>query len=413
MEDDLEDKCFICAEKCTDSAFFLIHLTSKKNKTKYLTLIGDLINKEYELRVCERNKVCERCCVLLEKYDELQQETKTVKSVLSRQIASSYNIETNEEQIFMDNSKTFIKLNPSANNISDIKYSCKMCKFVTTGHNVDVINAHCLYHKIQTDYKIQANEIIKDLTPSIRRNNRNQPIGRENRNQPEFTKKVIQVQKTKSILSNTETKTECEDESYFQIPNIIIEQQEYDEETLENAIDLNLILGEENSEISNLKNNKCMMSSCGEKFEFVADYVKHLKLNHKSCTINHIFSIVRANIKRPKKHSKMMCPYCFSLCHNSELLEEHVRLHETGNKPQIFTERIHDFVSNLIKLSDVTEEVCKNNSMNVQCKYCTQLFCEDKKYHNHLALEHGRCFICLSSVEDKTLLRDHIVAHSK
>jgi hypothetical protein len=395
MEDDC---CFICAENCTDSYFYLINLASKKYKTKFTTLIGDLINTEYELRVSERNKVCSKCCVLLEKFDEMQQETKTIKSVLSRQIANTYDIETNEPQIFIDHSKLFIKLNSSAS-ISDIKYSCKMCRFVT--NKIDNVNTHCMYHKIITDSKIQTNEIIKDLNPASKRNN---PIGREIRINPELVKstQVNQNSDLKKAEVHLENETHDEKESGLEI-------SEYDEKTLETKIDLDLL--EDEAYDSNLKNNKCMMNTCEEEFNFVCQYVKHLKIKHKS-SLNHIFAVVRANIKRPNKLDNLMCPYCFTKTPNIDLLEEHVLHHEEAAKSKLFTERINLFCNDLIKIASFQDEAFRNGSAKkIVCKYCTKLYYQQKLYNNHLATSHNCCFICYGTYEDKKMLRDHIKGH--
>lgn len=392
MENDI---CFLCLENCSESYFYLIHLTSKKYKTKFTSLISDLINKEYELRVSDNNKICFRCNVILEKFDELQQETKNVKSILSRQIAKSYNIETSEELVFMDNSKVFIKLNPNAD-FSETRYSCKMCKFIT--NHIDSVNSHCLYHKILTDSKIQTNEIIKDLSHATKRNS---PIGREMR-KIENTK-TMQPQHT--LIPRTEVITAV---SAMDDGDDYLSCQEYDEESLENIIDLKLL--EDEMYDSNLKNKKCMMTSCNEEFKFIADYVKHLKTEHKSCTLNHIFAVVRANVKRPKELSKLSCPYCFSKSPTMEMFEQHITHHEEAAKSKLFTDRINEFVVNLINLANYS---LHENAEQWSCKYCEQVFNDPKAYNNHLALQHRRCFICFSPCDDKLILRDHILSHTR
>jgi hypothetical protein len=351
-----------------------------------------LINKEYELRVSEKNKICERCCVLLERFDELQQETRTVKSILSRQIAITYDIETSEEMIFMDNSKTFVKLNQSSGNMGEIKYSCKMCRYVTT--EIDSVNSHCLYHKILTESKIQANEIIKETTQSIKRN---VPIGRESQNRNGSVQVVKDVPR-----SFVETREEIAGEE-----NQFAACLEYEEDCLENLVDLDLL--EDENCMSNLKNQTCMMNDCDVEFKYIADYVKHLRLDHKSCTLNHIFAVIRANVRRPKKTTKLSCPYCFSTAPNVELFEEHVRHHEEAAKSKVFTDRINEFVNNLIKLSNFGE----HEPSKWTCRYCEEAFINTTQYNNHLALRHNRCFICFSQCHSKVILRDHICSHTR
>lgn len=423
--------CFICAEDCSSSYFYLINLASKKYKTKYTSLIGDLINPEYELRVTNENKICERCSVLIEKYDELQHETKTVKSVLGRQIAHTYSIETSETMVYMDKSKTFVELQPSALSNIEVKYSCKLCpRYVT--NCIDTVNSHILYHKIVTEGQIQTNELLKDLTPSQKRN---QSIRRETQRRPEAPKPVVhqQVVLEKPIshvdkVEEMRRKLEAElptmkNELPLEIAAISI-QEEYDEDTLESLIDLDML--DDPFYDSNLKNHQCMVSGCLQEFTYVSDYVRHLKLKHKS-TLNHIFAVVRANIKRPNKVNKLMCPYCFTRTSNSQALEHHVRQHEEAAKSNLFTDRINDFVTNVMSSSrcvtcdceiidptvlECNHEIVKNGmAPKMNCMYCVRDFYSDKLYNNHLAMDHGHCFICGSTCDDKTVLSDHIRSH--
>lgn len=124
--------------------------------------------------------------------------------------------------------------------------------------------------------------------------------------------------------------------------------QEYDEQTLESLIDLNLL--DDQFFDSNLKNRKCMVGGCSKEFKYVSDYVRHLKLKHKS-TLNHIFAVIRTNIKRPAKLDKFMCPYCFTKTSSNDSLENHVRQHEEAAKSNLFTDRINDFVNNVMSSS--------------------------------------------------------------
>lgn len=193
------DQCFVCFEDCSNSYFFLVNLTSKKFKTKYTALIGELINPEYELRVDSENKICERCSMILEKYDELQHETKTIKSVLARQIAHTYGIDTAEPMIFLDKSKCFVELGPKANN-AEATYSCKLChSFVTD--SLDTVNSHLIYHKIVTQEQMKTNEMLRDL--SSNKSSRNQPIHkpREALEMPETPKQTVQKNFSKSRQS--------------------------------------------------------------------------------------------------------------------------------------------------------------------------------------------------------------------
>lgn len=425
----MSQSCFVCAGDCKNSYFFLINLTSKKYKTKFTSLIGDFISNEYELRITDDNKICERCAVIIEKYDELKHEAKTVKSVLGRQIAQTYGIESNETQVYMDKSKVFTELGAVSVN-KTTKYSCKLCPHYVT-ESIDLINTHCLYHKITTENRIDAVRVISDVTPTAQRN---QPIRRESPKviEPSNIRKVQQLsqKRLKTLttgLNETRQPVKIEtaaapilDESSINI------QQEYDEELLEQLIDLDLL--EDPLCDSNLRNNECMVANCSQEFKYISDYVRHLKLRHKS-TLNHIFAVVRANIKRPTKVSKFMCPYCFTKMANSQALEFHVKEHEDSAKSNLFVERIGDFVTNVMSSSrcqtcdweitdpsvlDCSHESVKNGlAPKTSCTYCFREFYSDRLYHNHLAAEHGHCFICgqVSPSDDRMVLVDHIRSH--
>lgn len=424
--------CFVCAGDCKDSYFFLINLTSKKFKTKFTTLIGDFISSEYELRITDDNKICERCAVIIEKYDELKHEAKTVKSVLGRQIAQTYGIESNETMVYMDKSKIFAELGAGSVNKTS-KYSCKLCPHFVTD-SIDLINTHCLYHKITTENKIDEVRTINDVTPVPKRNH---PISirRETPSSTDNAKTTAHASMNQQRVNRSSTLT-----STVEVPSVPIhdessinldhddENDKYDEEVLDTLIDLDLL--EDPHCDSNLKNNQCMVTGCTKDFKYISDYVRHLKLRHKS-TLNHIFAVVRANIKRPTKQNKFMCPYCFTKLSSSETLQFHVKEHEEAAKSNLFVERLGDFVSNIMSSSrckicdweisdpsvlDCSHEIAKNGmATKITCSLCSQnvIFYSEKLYNNHLASEHGHCFICgqVSTSDDKMVLVDHIRSH--
>lgn len=422
----------MCADDCSNSYFYLTNLASKKYKTKYTALIGDLINSEYELRVTNENKICERCSVLIEKFDELQHETKTVKSVLGRQIAHTYSIETSETMVFLDKSKIFVELRSNSVG-NEVKYSCKLCpRFVTDC--IDTVNSHIMYHKIMTDGQIQTNELLKDVVPVQKRNH---PIGREIPKKPEPVKTSFQPpppptqnsqgQRARDARKKQEVEVlPIKQDETIETTNQINIQQEFDEETLESLIDLDLLVTPQYD--SNLKNQRCMITACTQEFTYVSDYVRHLKLKHKS-RLNHIFAVVRANIKRPSHVHKLMCPYCYTRASNMQTLEDHVKLHEEAAKSNLFIDRISDFVTSVMSLArcdtcdceiidttmlECNHEIAKNGlAPKVDCVYCERFFYSDKLYNNHLAIAHGQCFACGSSCDDVTVLRDHILSHMR
>ncbi|KAL7047009.1 hypothetical protein ACKWTF_002764 [Chironomus riparius] len=417
--------CFVCGNDCSNSTLVLINLETKKYKTRYTILIGNLINSEYELRISKSDKICEKCSVLIEKYDELQYETKTVKSVLSRQIANTYSIETDEELVYMDKSKIFCELR--SNGIDDSKkYSCKVCpNFVTTC--IDTVNSHIIYHKIIEEEKHTLNNTIKEAKMATTSKSRVQQTAREVPKIPEKVKSSSSVVNV-TINNIQETQQAPKQQQHQQLSaqySINSGSQEIDQDTLDSLIDMSLL--DDEFYDSNLKDHKCAVEYCTETFAYACDYVRHLKLKHKS-NLNHIFSALKSNLKRPKKISKFMCPYCFTKTSSNEQLEMHVKQHEEiAGKPAQLSERIGDFVASLMQacrcticdceILDPTElecnhEIVKNGmAPKLNCIFCDCYFYNEKLYNNHLALVHTQCFVCGSAFNDNNVLNDHICSH--
>lgn len=424
-----QNNCFICSCDCKNSHLYILNLESKKNKTEYTSLIGDLIDPEYELRVANNNKICERCSLLLEKFDELQHEVKMFKSILGRQLANSYNIKTTEPLIYMDISKTFATLPLMGNKVNkyQTKYSCKICrKFVTDC--IDAVNSHIIYHQLLKGDPISAIEGKKAEAIKTSQTKRRETNEISETATPTIEQSPSPSQLTARIANREETKIDYDVEMPEVIQeassNINIQFQEYDEATLESLIDLKML--EDPFYDSNLKNKKCMIKGCTQEFKYVCDYIRHLKLKHKS-TPAHIFGVVRSNIKRPKKVHKLMCPYCFTTTADKSRLAEHVKKHEASGKSNLFVDRLNGFMNSVMSsarcttcdceildtsLLECNHEIVRNGmASKTSCLYCPQEFYSDKLYHNHLALSHGHCFICSSTCHDKDMLADHIRSH--
>lgn len=413
-------QCFVCGDDCSKSNSYLVNLQSKKYKSRYTTLIGYLINSEYELRVSASDRVCERCVLLLERFDELQQETKTIKSVLARQIASRYGIETDQEQIYLDKSKIFLPLRNIVGSLNQVeKFNCKHCpKFIAD--DIDVINAHILYHQ----YHFEEQQKLQSKTVPVNAKNSSNTIARAAVKKPVEPVKIIpSVPKTKPPQVRTPDPVKSP-KTTQPVHNFTTAVQEYEEDTLDSLIDLSLL--EDEFYDSNLRDNSCNVKDCNETFCYASDYVRHLKLRHK-LTLNQIFAALRTNLKKPTKMSKYTCPYCFTKFTNSHALEDHIHMHEEVGKPSIFINRLNTFISNLIKASrckicdcdildpTVTEcnhEIVKNGmARKIDCKHCMSYFYSERLYNNHLATRHNECFFCEMKCEDKSLLKDHIRSH--
>jgi hypothetical protein len=413
-----ESSCFVCAEDCTASNLFLINLSSKKYKTKFTSLIGDFISPEYELRLTNENKICKRCLVLIEKYDELQHETQLLKGVLARQVANTYSIETSEEKVFLDKSKVFVEMNSQGNSG---KYSCKLCMSQFVTDCLDTVNSHIMYHKILTDDQIHANDVLKEHSSPKRQ----QGIARETSRKSVQIKSLTPAQPNPKInVLGVEKVKAFQEQDNNNIYDISSQNTEYDEDALKSLIDLNL-LDDPNCE-SNLKNQSCMANNCKQKFVYLNDYLRHLKLRHRT-NVNHMFALIRHNIKRPTKISKLTCPFCFTKISNRESLEVHVKHHEEAHTVKLFASRVDDFIKSIMsttrcstcdyEITDPTILECNHaqarSSMaeKTHCGYCNREFYSEKLLNNHLALEHGHCFICSSACDDKIMLRDHIRSH--
>lgn len=410
-----KQQCFVCADDCHKSNSSLVNMHSKKYKSQYTALIGNLLQSEYELRVCDSDRVCERCVLLLERFDELQQETKTVKSVLARQIALRYGIETDQELLYLDKSKSFFPIRSSN------KFNCKHCPTFVSD-NVDLINYHVLYHQYQIEE--QQKNLLKLPDSTIITKKTSSAITTVARELPQ---KELEAPKVKVVkLSSVNKQIEVTKESTAEIESFNAAVQDCEEDTLDSLIDINLL--DDELYDSNLRDRCCMFKECDEKFNYASNYVRHLKIKHK-LSLNHIFAALRTNLKRPTKVTKFMCPYCFTKTNNSKALEEHVKsIHEEiPSQSNLFINRLNTFVSGIMKesqcdvcdndISDVTSIKCNHfvarNGLarRIECKHCDKYFYSDRLYNNHLAVMHCQCFFCGMKSEDKSILKDHINSH--
>lgn len=408
-------QCFVCADDCNKSNSNLVNMQSKKNKSQYTALIGNLLQSEYELRVCDFDRICERCVLLLERFDELQQETKTVKSVLARQIALRYGIETDQEPMYLDKSKIFFPIRNSS------KFNCKHCPTFVSD-NVDLINYHVLYHQYQIEEQQKIQPALSKLPEStvITKKVSATTVARE------VNKKEVEAPKLKATKSSSPMKqVEVTFQSTEQVQSYNAAVQDCEEDTLDSLIDINLL--DDEFYDSNLRDHNCMFKECDEKYIYASNYVRHLKIKHK-LSLNHIFAALRSNLKRPTKQTKFMCPYCFTKTNNSNALEEHVKIHEdTSTDSNLFINRLNTFVSGIMKEAHC--EVCDNDILDsttlkcnhfvaknglarrIDCKHCDDYFYSDRLYNNHLAVVHSQCFFCGMKSEDKNILKDHINSH--
>jgi hypothetical protein len=351
---------------------------------------------------------------------------KIAKSCLSRQIATTYSIDTDEQLLYLDKSKIFIEIRKNGSD-ENTKYSCKMCpNFVA--NTIDGVNTHILYHNVKSEQQEVCTEaknalpVTKTKTLSNAREPKNNVAAKANniittKGQHEDSSQPLDVlqQKMKNSMD-------------FQINSANNVNHEYDEDKLDSLIDLDYLLDEFHD--SNLERCLCSVNGCKESFSYACDYVRHLKLKHKS-TLNQIFTTIRSNIKRPKKMSKLStyCPYCFTNTGSRDALEEHVKNHENASKSSLFTDRFNDFVQNIMnscrckvcdcEIYDTTvlecaHEIVKNGLAPIfNCSLCTKYFYSQKLYNTHLASDHGLCFVCESVCENRSMLCEHIKTHIK
>ncbi|KAG5677806.1 hypothetical protein PVAND_007533 [Polypedilum vanderplanki] len=418
----MENSCFICAENCQNSNLYLVNLETKKHKSKYPTLIGNLIKSDYELRISSEDVVCLKCQKILEKYDELDKESRLIKNILSRQIARTYQIETDAEEVYLDKSKIFTELRSNGGSNITQKYSCKHCPHSFITDNIDTVNAHIIYHRLVSEEaqkklnSTNGNNFVKSLVQA--------PIAVA-RNTREVQKTVTSTNsKTiKSINTNNEAPQDTQPQFQIEISNS--DALDMNEETLDSQIDLRLL--EDEFYDSNLIRHTCQIENCKETFSYASDLIRHLKLKHKLVQTT-IFSIFKSVLKRPKVMTKLTCPYCFTKTGSSEMLEQHVKHHEMAAKKAVFSERLNQFISNLMKtcrckvcdyeMLDPTALVCNHeiakNGMapKIICIYCDEYFYNIKLYNNHLSLKHNHCFMCgFVCNGGKEILKDHIKSH--
>lgn len=399
--------CFACSDDCGSTSCYLVNQQTKKYKTPYLSLIGELINSEYELRATTNDRLCNRCILLLEHYDEIQKEAITLKSVLARQIAFRYDIETDLERVYLDKSKIFF---PTAN--SNDKFNCKHCPdFIAD--NVDIINSHVLYHQ----YQFEENQKMQQQQPQTSSRLTQvtmKPVARE------VPKKVVELPKVNSNNNSKSTTATVIEDHEFKFTSASEGSEEHD--TLDSLIDFCRLDDEKYD--SNLRDEACYFKECRETFQFASDYVWHLKVKHR-VSLNHIFSAIQKKLKRPSQLSKFMCPYCFTNTRDNKSLQKHVDSHEGSHKHPSFTTRVAEFCHNIMESSrcKICDEIMnpnidcnhliakKRGQKKLECKKCGQFFYNDRLYNTHLAVRHYQCFFCYMEYNDRGILKDHIQSH--
>jgi hypothetical protein len=407
------NSCFACSDDCGSISFYLVNLQTKKYKTSYLSLIGELINADYELRVTSNDKLCNRCILLFERYDEIQKEAITLKSVLARQIAFRYEIEPPDiERVYLDKSKIFF---PTTNSNND-KFNCKHCpEFIAD--NVDIINSHILYHQ----YQFEEQQKMQQTSTTSSRLSQNVSITKKTvaPNVREVSKTIVQPSKVNN--SNPKLAAVIEDHEFKFSSTPENNEEQYFFDTLDSLIDFSRL--DDAHYDSNLKNSACYFKECRDTFQLASDYVWHLKNKHK-VSHNHIFSAIQGNLKRPSQLSKFMCPYCFTNTRDSSSLQQHVESHEEAHNVS-FTDRVNVFCLNILKSARcrVCDETMKFDSdcnhmaarkkgqKKLDCKKCGQFFFNDRLYNTHLAVNHCQCFFCYLQYDDRDILKDHIQSH--
>lgn len=385
MEKNILDPCFICNLDCKPSQLFLETLTTQKNKTPYLKLISELINNNYELHVTSSNKICLQCQLICERYDELMQESRKVKAVLSRQMATTYALET-DEYFYIDTARVFNKTSVGPNNV---QFTCRICRdFITMCPST--ADKHFVYHEI-----LESREKKLENVQEFQR--------RENES-------AVQQQQSSSTSVRTYT-------------NKKLLQPTFEDKIMKQLIDIEQL--EDPFSESNVRLGRCVMTNCPEEFLYLCDYVHHLKFNHKA-SLNQIFTIIRANIKKPKTITKLCCPFCYTKTNSESSLIEHVKLHEDSTT-NVFAEKLNTFISNLIsqskcktcgfERSDSSQENCyhekvkdKENS-KLNCKHCDAFFFRKILLNNHLADEHSECFACNTMHKQRFTLTKHLNLH--
>ena len=395
--------CFVCSEPCKNSNFILVGLETAKYKTKYTVLIGNLINSDYEIIIKSSDLICTQCYVLLEKYDQIANETKTIKSVLSRQIAQTYGIESDEEVVYLDKSKTFVEIPDHNTNARTFK--CIHCDFSTV--SLESVHSHVLYHQI-----IAKNTEVQQAKSTVLNPKKFQV--QKPREKQKSDEKFMEIVKDFFPTTEEEVREEILEEVERVIPK-------YDEQSLKTLIDLDLL--EDEFYDSNLKNRKCI--SCVETFNYASDYVRHLRIKHK-CTITNIYGTLKGIIKKPNKVGKLMCPFCFTNTSSPQALEIHVRQHELGPKTNIFNDRISGFIKSLMSSAkcyscdadmvnpvklDCEHEAAIMNVSAMTCDNCSAVFYNQKLYNNHLGYVHFCCFICNGVCRDRHNLCEHLKTH--
>lgn len=389
MEISQIDPCFICNGDCKSSQFYLTSLATQKNKTPYVNLIAELINNNYQLNVTSNNKLCLQCQTVCERFDELLNDTRKTKAVLARQMAATYALDT-DEFFYVDSTKLYNKTTADGN---IVQFTCRSCKDYVT-NCPSTADKHFVYHEI-LDAKEREKRMSQDSSSQQRREN------------------ILELPTIPQPISKVYNNS---------VKNLV--QPVFEDIIMNKLIDLERL--EDPLADSNVRLSKCVMTSCDDRFLYLCDYVHHLKFHHKA-SLNQIFTIIRSNIKKPKKPAKLCCPFCYTKMSSESSLIEHVKLHEDSTGAA-FAERLNSFISNLVsqskcgvcgfERSDTTQENCTHDKVQgdrenakLNCKHCHAFFYKKIMLNNHLAEVHNQCFACDATHKQRATLTRHLHQH--
>lgn len=359
MDSTADQVCFLCLGDVSTSQFFIANMQTKKYKKPYVKLIAELIKPEYELRITSTNRICTYCQQVCETFDELSQQANRVKAVLSRQIASTYSLET-DEVCSLDKSKIFIRTSLASN---QFMYKCRQCNFNTD--STFVADTHLIYHE-SVSCNIETGKQKSAISSQI-----------SNRTQLESLvdlKELSDPHCNSNVRHNKCVMPGCKEMLYY-LCDYVYHLKFHHKASLNQ---ISLIIK------TNVKRPKSLAKfSCPYCFTVTSSeesLKEHVVLHEKFA--QKVFT-EKLNVFISSLIKQSRCKICGA------------------------------------ERSDPSLEKCEHklaklkNCQVHKCKHCAAFFYDKKLVHNHMAQVHGVCIVCNDKIDEKKVLSEHIRMHFK
>jgi hypothetical protein len=355
MDNSLNGKCFLCNKNCDKSKYFLGTLKTKRSKTPYPLIIGKLIKQEYELRITTSDKICQQCHQVCEKFDEFLDQANRIKAVLSKQVAATYQLET-DEICDIDKTKTFIiiKFSPTK-----VQYKCQTCSNFLT-ESMTEADIHVIYHETLEKWE-------KPLKPTF------ESIYEKLNNKVDI--KELEDLHRFSNLRQTNCEAEnCKQNFYYMCDYVHHLKNHHNM----SSIKISSIIKKKLKRPKVLPELYCPY--CFTTIASAEDLAEHLK--------------VHENVSSKSATDKLE-EFIKSLCKQSKC--------ENCGESKKYSEK---------KCNHKKAKSNKNAELNTyHCQVCEKCFYAKKLLNNHMVQTHKCCIKCNELFDDNLKLSDHIKSH--